>query len=1124
MTAYINECLSETVVTCPQEGASCVNTPGSFFCRCAEGFEFGESGICININECEREANCDANSHCQDLTPGYECNCDDGYTSDVDGCVDVNECLSGWPTCYGSNMFCENTMGSFECRCFEGYKRQDMSPDCYDINECADEPCGPNSYCDNLPGSHYCSCWYGYEPDVNGVCTNINECDLSYPMCDPFATCTDTEGSFICTCDEGFYQDGWQCLPEEIMGCDEEMASLLCAPYANCTLSIFSGEYDCFCLNGFTGDGLVLCDDVNECELEPGPCASTTTCENTFGSYKCECLTGYARDGQVCKDVNECLDDLHSCDLETTLCYNTEGSYLCNCRAGYDKTLEDDCMCQDINECVINPCGANTTCVNELGGYTCKCLEGFGGSCENCININECGMGSHNCHRDAHCTDTVGSFICECKQGFYGDGITSCEVEKPCAAGVDSCDVNAMCKDEFNGEYSCKCYPGYTESDNGTCIVDDVCGVLTKCSADATCTNIQGSYVCKCKSGFLGDGITCEAMPQGCGDGQACDPNAMCNDGECLCLDGYEGDGVAKDGVAGCIDIDECKADQPVCTDNAECINTPGLYLCQCKRGFVGDGEEVCVKGELIYSLCFISRPNDLSWRSRLPDIDECKLGEHNCPVDSKCSNKVGSYSCVCGDGYIYDKLTNNCTDVDECYMKQYICSPEAECLNTDGGYNCRCYDGYEGDGKVCTYIGANCSPDACLSEHSFCEDEINGEPMCLCQIGYRTTNSNPLTCTAVETSMELINLYADVDECAEKRPCSANAVCTNLPGTFGCQCNNGYKGNGKFCEDVDECLDDGTCAEGYLCENIPGSYKCSFIENCGCGSYGLCNENDPTLCVCNSGYHQVEFIPTNKCQDIDECIESPCEDTLYRVCFNIPGNFSCQCVRGSWNGTHCELEVCEKDNICHEKASCENVEGKAVCTCKPGYTGDGFVCTKVPAPCDENPCIDPLSVCSNTLDDAVCTCKAGYEEIEGTCSDIDECLFSSCGNNSVCENLPGFHRCLCLEGYRKVESACINIDECTEQTSNCDMAANCTDTEGGYVCTCKEGFFGDGSICSSETPCPDNAECDENAKCIAEGEEWYCQCNAGYTGDGFTCAGSNTLVAAVGFDHGLLR
>ena len=38
----------------------------------------------------------------------------------------------------------------------------------------------------------------------------------------------------------------------------------------------------------------------------------------------------------------------------------------------------------------------------------------------------------------------------------------------------------------------------------------------SKCSADAMCNNTEGSYRCKCKPGFNGDGRTCNGKTEPC--------------------------------------------------------------------------------------------------------------------------------------------------------------------------------------------------------------------------------------------------------------------------------------------------------------------------------------------------------------------------------------------------------------------------------------------------------------------------------------------------------------------------------------------------------------------------------------------------------------------------------
>jgi len=40
------------------------------------------------------------------------------------------------------------------------------------------------------------------------------------------------------------------------------------------------------------------------------------------------------------------------------------------------------------------------------------------------IDINECTLGTHNCHPQATCTNTIGSYTCACDIGYFGDGFT----------------------------------------------------------------------------------------------------------------------------------------------------------------------------------------------------------------------------------------------------------------------------------------------------------------------------------------------------------------------------------------------------------------------------------------------------------------------------------------------------------------------------------------------------------------------------------------------------------------------------------------------------------------------------------------------------------------------------
>nr|XP_058973649.1 neurogenic locus notch homolog protein 2-like [Pocillopora verrucosa] len=78
------------------------------------------------------------------------------------------------------------------------------------------------------------------------------------------------------------------------------------------------------------------------------------------------------------------------------------------------------------------------------------------------------------------------------------------------------CPNNAICQAGFSSEgYRCVCVPGYTGED---CTKDvDECDLGEhKCDSNAECINTRGSYDCKCKEGFTGDGLTCTEIKEKC--------------------------------------------------------------------------------------------------------------------------------------------------------------------------------------------------------------------------------------------------------------------------------------------------------------------------------------------------------------------------------------------------------------------------------------------------------------------------------------------------------------------------------------------------------------------------------------------------------------------------------
>lgn len=74
------------------------------------------------------------------------------------------------------------------------------------------------------------------------------------------------------------------------------------------------------------------------------------------------------------------------------------------------------------------------------------------------------------------------------------------------------------------------------------------------------------------------------------------------------------------------------------------------------------------------------------------------------------------------------------------------------------------------------------------------------------------------------------------------------------------------------------------------------------------------------------------------------------------------------------------------------------------------------------------------------------------------------------CNAMADCTNTNGSYICTCPDGYRgSGVNNCTNIDECQENLDDCDMRASCVDTDGSYNCTCGDGYTGNGTTCESK-------------------------------------------------------
>lgn len=229
------------------------------------------------------------------------------------------------------------------------------------------------------------------------------------------------------------------------------------------------------------------------------------------------------------------------------------------------------------------------------------------------------------------------------------------------------------------------------------CHSDNNCGENSNCISDE-----DDSYECECRAGYL-------------------------------LADSY-------DGIHNCVDINECASGDNICDPNAECINTPGGYNCQCIEGFEGNGY-VCMRPRPKYhttpkpasheeidedsnqSLHNYnpphSQPTHVSWdpspSPSYPDDQLYPSSTYPPPQPPQPSPTQPSHPTYPRPSYpSYSEPEPRSREEDEFEsengsdISRYdplndceACSQYADCINGE----CYCRDGWRGDGINCEYI-----------------------------------------------------------------------------------------------------------------------------------------------------------------------------------------------------------------------------------------------------------------------------------------------------------------------------------------------------------------------------------------------------------------------------------
>ncbi|VTJ85431.1 Hypothetical predicted protein [Marmota monax] len=167
---------------------------------------------------------------------------------------------------------------------------------------------------------------------------------------------------------------------------------------------------------------------------------------------------------------------------------------------------------------------------------------------------------------------------------------------------------------------------------NKLCVVH-MCSILEHNCAHF-CINTPGSYVCRCKQGYIlnSDQKTCRIQDLCATEDHACEQLCVNVPGSfvCQCYSGYT---LAEDGKK-CVAVDYCASENHGC--EYECVNADNSYLCRCREGFtLNPDKKTCAK------------------------IDYCASPNHGC--EHECVSTHDSYSCRCLKGFTLNPDKKTC-------------------------------------------------------------------------------------------------------------------------------------------------------------------------------------------------------------------------------------------------------------------------------------------------------------------------------------------------------------------------------------------------------------------------------------------------------------------------------
>ncbi|XP_046850791.1 protein kinase C-binding protein NELL2-like isoform X2 [Xenia sp. Carnegie-2017] len=194
---------------CDQDSAVCINTIGSYKCRCKTGFyRKAGLGICVEVPEV--------------LWMSYEDGCFEASSHFARLKVESKEHCQLKCQINNSCAMVEYISEKKMCKLFRHHHYKPIShcgirSDLFlkAIVECdnIEKLCPRRSYCHSYSGNRVCRCRSGYK-GTGKVCHDVNECETYRNLCGANAICVNNNGSYNCECLLGYHRDGELCIKE----------------------------------------------------------------------------------------------------------------------------------------------------------------------------------------------------------------------------------------------------------------------------------------------------------------------------------------------------------------------------------------------------------------------------------------------------------------------------------------------------------------------------------------------------------------------------------------------------------------------------------------------------------------------------------------------------------------------------------------------------------------------------------------------------------------------------------------------------------------------------------------------------------------------------------------------